>query len=251
MSMPNFDRDPRHRRKLDAVSARIKIGLDDIKGWPLRTPARAVLGHTSAMVFAAQETIEANGRCHHQVLLLGESQTRLNMMTMTGGDTREERQEAKKAVWTRTAQLFNLLDSDVMVWLQDAWYSDISKEQYATGEWDWPSDSPERREALFLTVVTPTKQATLVCPYARREDGIEWEDFHKADDTQGAFEDAVLGELVQQYRYLAPPSATARDGQRRLSALAARIMSPQRLLNELKEMGQYIAEVDERYLRTN
>lgn len=248
MHPSQFDHDPRFRRKLDEVSRRIKVGLDEIQGWPLRTPAKRVLGEAACMTFAAQCSIEEKGDCWHQVVLLGEAQPRLVMLSMTGGETRQERQEAKHAVWQRVGQLFNLLDSDVMIWLQDAWYVPVTSEREEDGA--WASDEPDRKEALHLTIITPTKSALLMCDYDRRPDGtIQWSDFKKAHSDGGGFQNVLLGQMVQEYRYLKP--AAVRDGQRRLSAIANQIVTPQRILAELKEMGQQIVSVDERFLRMN
>lgn len=238
-------------RKLAEVSKRIQAGLDSIKSWPIRTPAKAVLGHASALVFAAQETIEAKGDCMHHVVLLGESQTRLNMLSMTGGETREERQAQKVAVWTRVAQLFSLLDADVMLWLQDAWYNEISPEELESGDWEWPSDTPNPKEALHLSVITPTQQALLVCPYARRENGtVHWSNFEKASSGGGQFEDAILGTLVQKFRHLRPMEVF--DGQRRLKAsFGSHLMPAAKVITELEEMGQIVAHVDSRFLNLN
>lgn len=247
MHPSQFDRDPRFRRKLDEISRRIKVGLDEVHGWPLRTSAKAVLAEASAMTFAAQASIEQQGDCWHQVTLLGENQKRFGMMSMTGGETREEKQEAKHAVWQRVGQLFNLLDSDVMVWLQDSWYVPMTPEREEEGA--WASDEPDRKESLHLTIITPTKYALLMCDYERSEDGVRWSDFEKARSEGGAFDDELLGQMVQEYRYLRP--APAVDGQRRLSAIASQILTPHRILAELEEMGQHIIQVDERFLRLN
>jgi len=244
-----YDHDPRYRRKLDEISRRIKVGLDEIQGWPLRTSPKAVLAEASSMTFAAQMSIEEKGDCWHHVTFLGENQKRFGMMSMTGGDTREEKQQHKQAVWSRVGQLFNLLDSDVMVVLQDAWYVAMTPEREAAGG-AWASDEPDRREVLQLTIITPTKQALLMCDYERREDGtVHWSDFKKGTSEGGAFQDALLGQMVQEYRYLKP--APAMDGQRRLSAIASQLVTPQRILAELEELGQYVVDVDQRYLRMN
>jgi hypothetical protein len=237
------------RRKLDEITRRVKVGLDEIQGWPLRTSPKAVLAEASAMTFAAQASVEETGSCWHQVVFLGENQKRFGMMCMTGGETREEKQQHKQDVWQRVGQLFNLLDADVMLWLQDAWYVVMTPEREADGG-AWASEEPDRKEVLNIIVITPTKQVQLACEYERRSDGtIGWSDFSKATSVGGGFQDAMLGQMVQEYRYLKP--APAVDGQVRHSALAGKLITPQRILAELEELGQYVHFIDERFLRMN
>jgi hypothetical protein len=244
----------RIRRRTEAIQAQIQDQLlGAIKSWPLRTPARNVVWQMSAMTMAAQEAIERNGDCRHQVIMLTGDQVRCNMLEMAqhaDDASREERQALKAAMWTRVAQLYNLLDAEVLIWLQDAWISSLTPEQEAAGEWEWPGDLPadQRREALHINVITPSQHAVVMQEYERTDDGVAWGKLAVAKEGGGAFLDTVMGQLVKEYRYLAPTMTV--DGQRKRTA-ASRLFSGRQLLAELEKLGAYIAHIDTRYFNTN
>lgn len=252
MTSSDFVPDPRFEQRLRHVTARVEHGLKSFRQWPSGTPAKVGLRHAAAMVAAAMEAIEKTGVANHQVVYLGHGQPRLNaMLAYREGETRDETQRHKVATWVVLAQLFNLLDADVSLWLTDAWMSSITPEQYEAGEWGWPKDDPDRHEALSLDVVTPEGGRLVSCRYDRQEDGsIRWGMFQGAKQERGmAFVETFLP-LIQQHAHLRPQ---VEDGQHRGYAPRAlrSTFQPAEAVQLLRDLGHYVVDVDERFLRVN
>lgn len=249
----SFTPDPRFEQRLRHITARVEHGLKEFRQWPSGTPAKVGLRHSAAMVAAAMEAIEKTGTAAHQVVMLGKGQPRLNAMLMyRTGETREETQRHKAATWVVLAQLFNLLDADVSLWLADTWQTEISREEYETGGWEhWPSEHPNRVEALCLDVVTPEGGRLVMCRYDRLEDGgIKWGMFKGAKQERGmAFTETFLP-LIEKHAHLRPQ---VEDGQHRGYAPRAlrSTFQPAEAVQLLRDLGHHVAQVDERFLRVN
>lgn len=246
-----FTPDPRFEQRLRHVTARVQNGFKEFRDWPPGTPAKVALGHASAMVAAAMEAIEKTGDACHQVVMLGQGQPRLNAMLMyRTGETREETQRHKIATWVTLAQLFNLLDADLSLWLADTWMASITPEEYEAGDWEhWPSENPERREALCLDIITPSAGRLVMCQYDRREDGsIHWGMFQGGKHEQGmAFTNSFLP-LIQRHADLRPMVA---EGQHRGLRYRDNALQPAQAVQILRDLGHHVASVDERFLRVN
>jgi hypothetical protein len=247
----SFTPDPRFEQRLRHVTARVENGLRRFKNWPQGTPAKVGLAHAAAMVAAAMEATEKTGQAAHQVVFLGQKQSQLNaMLQYRTGETREETQRHKMMTWVVLAKLFNVLDAEVSLWLADTWMSSITREDYEAGGWEhWPSEHPDRVEALTLDVVTPTDGRLVMCKYDRLDDGsIHWGMFEGAKSERGmAFVETFLP-LIQQHADLRPQVV---DAQHRGQGRSANAIQPAELVEALRRLGHHVATVDERYLRVN
>lgn len=235
----------RFAQRLQHVRARVEHGLRSFKGWPQGTPAKVVLGHAAAMVAAAMEATEKSGQAWPQVVLLGQKQSRLNAMLLyRTGETRAETQAHKIATWMLVAKLFNLLDAEVSLWLSDTWTIDVDQ-----AEEHWPSEHPDRAEALALDVITPTAGRSVMCKYDRQEDGsIRWGMFQGGKQERGmAFMETFLP-LIEQHAGLRPQVL---DGQHRGQARSDNAVQPAQVVADLEALGSHIVQVDERFLRVN